>query len=223
MEFSWRIRPGSPEPTVEVAGELDLESGPYLHEQLRAIMRAHGAHLAIDLTGVTFIDCSGVNALLASHRHARALGGSLRVAGASPCVRRLIGTTGLRQVLGVTPASRGRLSAAWRAPGGMRGVSLPCCCLWPGRGRWLRHSRRALPAGVCAGCRFRPPGRRDRAGRSMSGQLSRLAWRRSCSLGPISSPTSCSGPPTARCGRRSARWPVGPGPTGGSRPAASSS
>src|SRR5260370_24289822 len=71
MEFSWRIHPASAVPTVEVAGELDLESGPYLHEQLRSLIRAHGAYLAIDLSGVTFIDCSGVNALLASGRDAR--------------------------------------------------------------------------------------------------------------------------------------------------------
>jgi anti-sigma B factor antagonist len=105
MEFSLRIRPGSPMPTVEVSGELDLESGPCLREQLRPIMRALGAHLAIDLTGVTFIDCSGVNALLASSRDAQRLGGWMRVAGAAPCVRRLTEITGLQQVLGVSPAS----------------------------------------------------------------------------------------------------------------------
>lgn len=100
MDFSWRIRQGSPVPTVEVIGELDLESGPYLREQLGPIMRALGAHLAIDLTGVTFIDCSGVNALLASGRDARRLGGGMRVAGAAPCVRRLVEITGLQQMLG---------------------------------------------------------------------------------------------------------------------------
>jgi anti-anti-sigma factor len=119
MEFSWRIRPGSLLPTVEVAGELDLESGPYLREQLRSIMRAHGAHLAIDLTGVTFIDCSGVNALLASGRDALRLGGWTRVAGTSPCVRRLIEITGLQQVLGVLPAGplNARAEPAHRDPG----------------------------------------------------------------------------------------------------------
>jgi anti-anti-sigma factor len=90
VEFSWRIRPGAPVATVEVAGELDLESGTYLHELLRCIMQARGAHLALDLSGVTFIDCSGVNALLASWRDARALGGWMHVTGTSRCVRRLV-------------------------------------------------------------------------------------------------------------------------------------
>ena len=74
-------------------------------------MRAYGARLALDLTGVTFIDCSGVNALLASCRDARRLGGSMRVAGASPRVRRLIEITGLEQVLGVMPASQRSVQA----------------------------------------------------------------------------------------------------------------
>jgi anti-anti-sigma factor len=102
VEFSWSIRPGSAVATVEVGGELDLESGAYLRDLLRCIMRARGAHLAVDLSGVTFIDCSGVNALLASWRDARGLGGWLRVVEASRCVRRLVDLTGLQRALGVT-------------------------------------------------------------------------------------------------------------------------
>jgi hypothetical protein len=69
-------------------------------------MRTHGAYLDLDLTAVTFIDCSGINALLASCRHAQRLGGWMRVAGASPCVRRLIEITGLRQLLRSCPPAR---------------------------------------------------------------------------------------------------------------------
>jgi anti-sigma B factor antagonist len=113
VEFSWSIRPGYPVATVEVAGELDLESGAYLHELLRRILQAGGSHLAIDLSGVTFIDCSGMNALLASWRDARRLGGWLRVVEASRCVRRVVELTGLQRALGVSPEGprqAGRLS-----------------------------------------------------------------------------------------------------------------
>jgi anti-anti-sigma factor len=175
MEFSWRIRPGSPEPTVEVAGELDVESGPYLHEQLRSIMRAHSAYLAIDLTGVTFIDCSGVSALLASCQYARALGGSMRVAGASPGVRRTIEITGLQQVLGVLPASPRNVQADSGTSAAdllrlLRGeyriteVPLSCHFMQLGRRHQLSHSRRTPPTGMCADCRFQQPGWRAPAG-----------------------------------------------------------
>jgi anti-anti-sigma factor len=123
MEFAWRIRPDFPVPTVEVTGELDVDSGPYLQEQLRSITRAYGADLALDLSGVTFIDCSGVNALLASGRDARRLGGRTRVTCASPCVRRIAGILGLERVLGIMPSGQ--------ADGRGRRARIPGCSLSP--------------------------------------------------------------------------------------------
>lgn len=91
-----RVKPG---PVVAVSGEIDLQSGPQLLDRLRSITWRHGARLALDLTGVTFIDCAGISVLLAARRRARLQGGSLRVLHASPRVRRVIALTGLQQVL----------------------------------------------------------------------------------------------------------------------------
>jgi anti-anti-sigma factor len=60
-------RASSSVPTVEVGGEIDIESRPDLHDRLLSIMRVHGPRLALDLTGVAFIDCAGVSALLARY------------------------------------------------------------------------------------------------------------------------------------------------------------
>jgi anti-anti-sigma factor len=70
MQFVTHLRPGSLVRTVEVAGELDVESGPRLCERMTSVMRAHGPYVALDLAGITFIDCAGVNALLAIRRAA---------------------------------------------------------------------------------------------------------------------------------------------------------
>jgi anti-anti-sigma factor len=99
MELSVRLRSVSPVPTVDVGGELDLESGRCLADVLDCMMRARGSVLDLDLTGVTFIDCAGVGALLASRRVAQLAGGRLRVIAVSPCVRRIMKITGLQQVL----------------------------------------------------------------------------------------------------------------------------
>ena len=90
------IRPG---PVVTISGEIDIQSGPQLRDQLLGIMRRHGARLALDLAGVTFIDCAGINVLLATRRRARLEGGSLRVLRASPRVLRILALTRLQQVL----------------------------------------------------------------------------------------------------------------------------
>jgi anti-anti-sigma factor len=52
------------------------------------------APLALDLGGVTFMDCAGVNALLAARRYARLEGGWVRVAGASRRARDILMLTG---------------------------------------------------------------------------------------------------------------------------------
>jgi anti-sigma B factor antagonist len=91
-----RIRPG---PVVTISGEIDITSGPQLRDQLLGVIRRHGARLALDLNGVTFIDCAGINVLMATRRRARLEGGSLRVLRASPRVRRLLALTRLDSVL----------------------------------------------------------------------------------------------------------------------------
>ena len=100
MELSMQLRSGSPVPVVAVGGELDLESGPYLAGCLRSLLQARGPVLALDLTGVRFIDCAGVGALVASCRVARQGGGQLFVVALSPCARRIVEITRLREVLG---------------------------------------------------------------------------------------------------------------------------
>ncbi len=68
---------------VRVSGEIDIASGPKLREELLGVMRRHGARLALDLGGVTFMDCAGINALVAALRHARLAGGWVSVVRAS--------------------------------------------------------------------------------------------------------------------------------------------
>jgi anti-anti-sigma factor len=93
-----------PGPVVAISGELDIQTGPRLREQLLAVMRQHGARLALDLSGVTFIDCAGINALLATRRRAQLEGGSLRVLRASPRVRHVLALTRVDAVLMPTAA-----------------------------------------------------------------------------------------------------------------------
>jgi anti-anti-sigma factor len=86
-------------PVVTISGEIDIQSGPQLRDHLLGVIRQHGARLALDLADVTFIDCAGINVLLAARRRAQLEGGSLRVLRASPRVRRVITLTHLGPVL----------------------------------------------------------------------------------------------------------------------------
>ena len=84
---------------VKVSGEIDIAAGPKLREELLGVMRRSGARLALDLGGVTFMDCAGISALLAAHHRARLEDGWVRVLHASRRVRKVLMLTGLHQEL----------------------------------------------------------------------------------------------------------------------------
>jgi anti-anti-sigma factor len=92
------IHPGVPA-VAEISGEIDIASASWLRETLLLAIRCYGPAICVDLRGVTFLDCSGVSALLATARRARLEGGRMRVTGPSAQARRVIALLGLRDVL----------------------------------------------------------------------------------------------------------------------------
>jgi len=63
------ICPGSPL-VVEIRGEIDIQSAPGLRDELLRVIRRCGPQLDLDLASVTFMDCAGLNVLLATRRRA---------------------------------------------------------------------------------------------------------------------------------------------------------
>jgi anti-sigma B factor antagonist len=92
------VHPDVP-PVVELSGEIDVQSAPWLRDELLRIVRRHGPWLAVDLGEVTFLDCAGINVLLATRRRARLEGGWIRVVRSSPRAWRVISLLGLQDVL----------------------------------------------------------------------------------------------------------------------------
>jgi anti-anti-sigma factor len=75
--------------TLIVRGEVDLATATQLRDAvLRHLSAARS--LSLDLSGVTFMDSSGLQVLIASQRRAALLGNSLVIAQVSPAVERLL-------------------------------------------------------------------------------------------------------------------------------------
>ena len=109
------VCPGSPL-VVELRGEIDIQSVPGLRDELLRVIRRCGPQLALDLAGVTFMDCAGLNVLLATRRRARLEEGSVLVIRASPPVLRVISLLGLETVFAL---GRGpRIGGSYKAIGG---------------------------------------------------------------------------------------------------------
>jgi anti-anti-sigma factor len=84
---------------VAVSGEVDLATAPVLRHRLLGVLRDHGpTMLSVDLAGVTFLDCTGINALIAARNAAAATGRQMWVTHPQPIVRQVLDVTGLLDV-----------------------------------------------------------------------------------------------------------------------------
>ncbi|WP_059011144.1 STAS domain-containing protein [Streptomyces specialis] len=76
--------------TVSAAGELDFATLPRLRTALAAALATRPRSVDVDLSGVSFCDCAGVNVLLWARGQAVAEGIAFRVTGTgAPVVARL--------------------------------------------------------------------------------------------------------------------------------------
>jgi anti-anti-sigma factor len=101
-----RVRPSDYGTVVQLSGEMDVSSMGPLQELLLRIMRAKGPRLLLDLCGVSFMDCSGVTALIMTQRRAVQRQGWVRLIAVSQRVRTVIELTGVQEVLALPPRAR---------------------------------------------------------------------------------------------------------------------
>ena len=95
------ISAGTP-PVVAICGEIDIQSAPGLREELLRVIRRRGPQVTIDLAGVTFLDCAGINVLLATRRRAQLEDGWVRLVRAPPQVRRMLSLLNLERAFGLS-------------------------------------------------------------------------------------------------------------------------
>jgi anti-anti-sigma factor len=96
---------------VVVTGEIDMSTSPELREQLRA-PEAQAETVVLDLRAVTFMDSSGLGAIVGQHKRAREHGFRFAVAvGGAQSVERILALAQLTQVLEVVEAPDDALSA----------------------------------------------------------------------------------------------------------------
>jgi anti-anti-sigma factor len=88
---------------LSVGGDIDLTTAPQLHAEMLTRLQP-GRVMYLNLTGVTFIDSSGLHVLLAAHRRAAQLGGHLLLTGTSARVERLLELTGTAALFTRAPA-----------------------------------------------------------------------------------------------------------------------
>ena len=98
--------------TVTVAGELDVSTVPAFNKELSELRQNSATTLVLDLSGTTFMDSTGLSAVLVAEMHARMRGQRFKVVAGPPHVHELFKLTGRRQLpRGRRPRGRHGLGA----------------------------------------------------------------------------------------------------------------
>lgn len=80
-------------------GELDMAAGEPLVRRVTELAATAPGPIEIDMSEVSFIDSSGIRALLRLHEAAVSSGRAMRVCNLSPDVRRLLDMIGVTELL----------------------------------------------------------------------------------------------------------------------------
>jgi anti-sigma B factor antagonist len=90
---------------VAVQGEIDVATSPALREELYALIDGGVSELVVDLSGLGFIDSSGLGVLVAALKHTRERGGQLVLAGLQQPARRVFEITDLTALFTIEDGS----------------------------------------------------------------------------------------------------------------------
>jgi anti-anti-sigma factor len=96
---------------VTVRGEIDHLVKNVLSEALLSDDDAVPPRMVVDLSGVTFMDSSGINVFVAVHQSVTEARGWLRIAGAQESVLRVLQLVGLDEVIPCRPTVEQALTA----------------------------------------------------------------------------------------------------------------
>ena len=89
---------------VTVRGEVDVATAPTLGEALDAALDEGSGPVVVDLSGVTFIDSTGLGVLIAVRKRCLDSGRELRVVVSDPRILKVFEITGLDDLFAIHPA-----------------------------------------------------------------------------------------------------------------------
>lgn len=98
MPIKVTAQPGTA--TITLSGEIDHHGARVMMQELEeAISTLLPRNLTLDLSGVTFMDSSGIAVLLRVHRHVSQYGGTLRVTSIPTQPRRVLDAAGVGRII----------------------------------------------------------------------------------------------------------------------------
>lgn len=88
--------------TISLSGELDLATADDVQRELERIEATDAASIVLDLSGLTFMDSTGVRLLVTAHARSRADANRLSLLRGAPVVQRVLELSGVDVLLPFT-------------------------------------------------------------------------------------------------------------------------
>jgi anti-sigma B factor antagonist len=88
---------------VAVSGDVDISTSPDLREALAGVLAAGARAIVVDMSGVRFIDSTGLGVLVGTYTSVRNAGGRLALVNDHAAVLKVLSITALDEVLNVHP------------------------------------------------------------------------------------------------------------------------
>jgi anti-sigma B factor antagonist len=89
---------GSDIAILSLTGEVEVANAAQVRDAALKLVSGGSKYLVVDLSGVEYMDSTGLGTLVGLHKRLRESGGQVLIAGAQPRVKRIFDITGLTQV-----------------------------------------------------------------------------------------------------------------------------
>jgi anti-sigma B factor antagonist len=94
-DFRVSVRDDGGTTTVTVEGEVDVATAPALRDELYRLIEQGTNQIVVDLSGMDFIDSTGLGVFVGALKRAREGGGGIELRGLQPAARKVFDITGL--------------------------------------------------------------------------------------------------------------------------------
>lgn len=98
MDVSVTSRASGDRTVVDVTGEIDVYTAPVLREELASLIDAENTDILVNLTGVRFMDSTGLGVLVGALKKVRTVGGDLQLVIDQEKILKVFRITALTQV-----------------------------------------------------------------------------------------------------------------------------